>query len=289
MSFGDSKSARELAAMETLRRLHPGYERDVAQFLQVDPAQAYRHVLDVSRLVHSRLPKVLAVVHDRAGGTRRHVGELQGLLAHRAHFLCLSPLPGRCVALELLGEFEGLRLEFSLESDFEALVELLLRVGVGLVHYHHLLGHDAVVKTLAARLGVPFDFTVHDHYSYCPQISLTDDRNRYCGELGEQQCGGCLQRSPPRAAWIYLPGAWTTGLFGAQPFFACSQHGCDEADGAVYARCRCEVCAAHGYQALCRVARASGVGQGFGCTAEGDGDWCAECDQGCRCGGSCGR
>jgi hypothetical protein len=43
---------------------------------------------------------------------------------------------------------------------------------------------------------VSWDFTTHDYYSMCPQISLTDNTDRYCGEQGDGQCKRCLQRSP---------------------------------------------------------------------------------------------
>ena len=39
VSFGESKSPRERAAMETLRRLHPRYESEVMTFVQQDPAR----------------------------------------------------------------------------------------------------------------------------------------------------------------------------------------------------------------------------------------------------------
>ena len=196
ISFGDSKSARELAAMETLRRLHPGYEADVMRFVQADPARDYRHAVDLARLAQSPLSKVLAVTHDRAGGTLRHVTELADTLKQEGHFLCLTPAPGNRVVLEYIGEFEGFRLEFSNDTGFEALIHTLKSAGVGLVHFHHLLGHHPIVQGIPKALGVPFDFTAHDHYSHCPQISLTDHTNRYCGEKGESQCAECLQRSP---------------------------------------------------------------------------------------------
>jgi hypothetical protein len=37
---------------------------------------------------------------------------------------------------------------------------------------------------------------VHDYYSYCPQISLTDESHQYCGERGLTQCHQCLKRNP---------------------------------------------------------------------------------------------
>lgn len=196
VSFGDSKNARELAAMETLRRLHPRYEAEVMQFVQDDPAQPYRHAVDLIRLVHSPLPKVLAVTHDRAGGTLRHVKELAQTLSGQAQCLVLSPLPGGRAALALLGEGEAFQLDFAMDSEFDDLVLLLRSVNVSLVHFHHLLGHHPRVQSLPKQLGVPYDFTAHDHYTHCPQISLTNATNRYCGELGEAQCRQCLQHSP---------------------------------------------------------------------------------------------
>ncbi|MDD2691731.1 MAG: glycosyltransferase, partial [Simplicispira sp.] len=54
----------------------------------------------------------------------------------------------------------------------------------------------ATVKNLPALLGVGYDFTAHDFYSFCPQISLTTDTNAYCGEQGLEQCRQCLRRNP---------------------------------------------------------------------------------------------
>ena len=196
VSFGDSKSARELAAMETLRRLYPDYEAEVMRFIQADPAQPHRHALDLARLTQSPQPKVLAVTHDRAGGTLRHVKELAHTLHSKAHFLVIAPVPGGRAALELLGDSEGFKLEFNMDTEFDDLVHLLRALGVSLVHYHHLLGHHPRIQALPEQLGVPFDFTAHDHYSHCPQISLTNATNRYCGETGVAQCNTCLQQSP---------------------------------------------------------------------------------------------
>lgn len=196
VSFGASKSQRELDAMETLRRLHPDYESAVMRFVAEDPAQPYRRALDIARLKASPLAKVLCVVHDRAGGTLRHVRELATALSPSALMLTLTPVPGERVLLSSAQGTEELALEFQVPGQWDALIALLRDMGVSLVHFHHLLGHSPMVKRLPEYLGVPFDFTAHDHYSYCPQISLTDHRNRYCGEKGIDQCRECLAKSP---------------------------------------------------------------------------------------------
>lgn len=199
VSFGASKSAREIAAMETLRRLHPSYETAVMRFIEQDPAQPFRHSLDLARLANSPLPTVLAVTHNRGGGTLRHVQELAKTLHQKANFLVLTPIPGGKVALERLGQHEGLRLEFNVAEQWDAMIATLQAAKVVQVHFHHTLGHNPRVLGIAQALDVPFDFTAHDHYSYCPQISLTDatsSTNSYCGEKGPEQCQKCLQKSP---------------------------------------------------------------------------------------------
>ena len=196
VSFGASKSPREQAAMETMRRLHPGYESTVHAFVQADPAKPYRLALDIARLKSPGLPAVLFVLHDRAGGTLRHTHELAQQLQNQAVFLTLVPAPDDSVQLKLPSENEAFALQFRLRDQYEELLQMLRHLGVRLVHFHHLLGHAPQVKDLPKQLGVPYDFTVHDYYAICPQISLTDHTNGYCGEQGPSQCHACLRRSP---------------------------------------------------------------------------------------------
>jgi len=196
VSFGDSKSPREQAAMETLRRLHPRYERDVMAFVQADPAQPYRLALDMARIQRTQRPVVLAVLHDRAGGTLRHVRELAHHLEAQAIFLTLKPAPDQCVRLELADQEEGFELFFRLSDQFTDLIAVLKSLGVRHIHYHHLVGHDPLVLDLPAQLGVNYDFTAHDYYSYCAHISMTGSDNRFAGEPAPGQCACCSPQDP---------------------------------------------------------------------------------------------
>lgn len=206
VSFGDSKSPREKAAMETLRRLHPRYEAEVMSFVQEDPAKPYRLALDVERMRAAKLPVVLTILHDRAGGTLRHVRELAAHLSKRAQFLILTPAPGRTVKLQFAGANEGFALQFALEDETDQLLQALTSLGVVHIHYHHLLGHDESVLDLPHQLGVGYDFTAHDFYSYCTHISLTGLDGRYVGDVAPGKCKCC----PPDAAAPYggTVGEW---------------------------------------------------------------------------------
>lgn len=195
ISFGGSKSEREVQAMETLRRLHPRYEADVMNFVARDPARSGRLLIDIARIIEDNKPVILNVIHNREGGTLRHIQELADRLGKLATFLRLSPAPGG-VTLKLEGADEALALHFAIPQDRARLVRTLRQLQVGHVHYHHLLGHSPDIIKLARELEVSFDFTAHDYFSYCPQISLTDHTDQYCGEKGLEQCHQCLKRHP---------------------------------------------------------------------------------------------
>ncbi|MEO7391141.1 MAG: glycosyltransferase, partial [Ramlibacter sp.] len=196
VSFGASKSQREIEAVEKLRVLHPDYDRLVHAFVVADPARTARLAVDLARAGAAGLPGVLAVVHDRGGGTRRHVDELAHYLLDRAVFFSLTPAPGGTVWLERVEPGAGFRLEFALPSELPALQQALRAIGIAHVHYHHVLGHRDEVLGLGDQLGLQWDFTAHDYYTMCPQISLTDSNDRYCGEEGDGQCGRCLKGTP---------------------------------------------------------------------------------------------
>ncbi|MDQ6881261.1 MAG: glycosyltransferase, partial [Pseudomonadota bacterium] len=196
VSFGDSKSAREREAVEKLRRMHPSYDGVVHKFVAEDPARSARLAVDLARIRSRGLPGVLAVLHDRSGGTLRHVGELARHMARRAVFFSLTPVPGGSLRLQLVEPGAGFRLEFSLPGQWQALLDALRGLGVAHLHYHHLLGHRDEVLHLGEQLGVRWDFTAHDYYSMCPNISLTDKTDRYCGEQGDGSCHRCLQGAP---------------------------------------------------------------------------------------------
>lgn len=195
VSFGDAKTERELRAVETLDRLHPGYSAAVHAFVAQDPARNARLLLDLARLTSGHKALVLMVTHNREGGTQRHVRELVQAMADKAVSLVLRPEPGG-VSMSMSGAQEVLRLDYKGPGWMDLLVRHLRLLRVTHVHFHHLLGHEDAVMELPMLLGVSHDFTAHDFYSYCPQISLTDRQDRYCGERGLDQCTRCLMQTP---------------------------------------------------------------------------------------------
>ena len=195
VSFGASKSQREIDAVAKLRRLHPSYDGLVHDFVNADPARTARLAVDLARIRSTGRPGVLAVVHNREGGTLRHVAELARHLGDRATFFWLRPVAGHVVCLEWLEPGAGFKLEFAMPGQWPSLLQALRALPIAHVHYHHILGHSPEVLDLGTHLGVSWDFTAHDFYMMCPNISLTDANDRYCGEQGGQECARCVQQT----------------------------------------------------------------------------------------------
>lgn len=196
VSFGDSKTPREQAAYETLKRLHPEYEALVQEHLRTNPAQAARNAIDKARLRLRTKPCLLMIMHNVGGGTLRHVHELAGWLQGQATVLGLTPLPDHMIRLQWLDRDEGYAQEFHWLTQADEVRALLRELGVCHIHYHHLLGVDPQIMCLPQDLGVSYDFTAHDYYTACPQITMTLADHTYCGEQGPAQCASCLHQRP---------------------------------------------------------------------------------------------
>ena len=54
---------------------------------------------------------------------------------------------------------------------------------------------------------MPFDVTVHDYFTLCPQVNLLPWKEaQYCGEPGRRRCNACIADTPSHGARDIL--AW---------------------------------------------------------------------------------
>jgi glycosyltransferase involved in cell wall biosynthesis len=187
----------------------------------VAPTEEARDPLE--RLRRSPLPRVLFVSHAYGGGVARHIGELASVLEGDAELLLLQPFVKSFVALRGLRAGDGLALWLHAATEWERLIELLQAIGIDRIHFHHIHGLPREILELPARLGCPYDVTLHDHFPACPQYHLVDGRGRYCG--ADPQCRRCLDARP--AQWDLTIDQWRTAfralLVGAQRVIAPSE------------------------------------------------------------------
>ena len=130
-------------------------------------------------------------------------------LGDRADFFPLRRSPGIVVCLELLEPGAGFKLEFALPGQWPSLLQALRALPIVACPLSpHPRAQPPRCWAWERQLGVSWDFTAHDFYMMCPNISLTDANDRYCGEQGERECARCLQRTavPGRIGHVQ-PGA----------------------------------------------------------------------------------
>jgi GT2 family glycosyltransferase/glycosyltransferase involved in cell wall biosynthesis len=195
VSFADTSDGRKRQAQAMMERLHPDYSARVHRHIERDPARPLRIAVDAKRLQTDPRPTILAITHGLGGGTDKHVEELAQALSQQANFLILAPTADEGIEVRWASADGQLRLYFK-EREQGALLTWLRSVGVDRVHLHHTKSLPRRLWSLADELGVPLDFTAHDYYTFCPQVSLTSAQGRYCGEPDESGCTRCLEATP---------------------------------------------------------------------------------------------
>ena len=222
VSFGEA-SARQQAAMRTMISRHPNYPALVSAHIQADPANAFRIAVTARRIRDSGKRVFLSVVHALGGGVAEHARQLAALTGTSAVWLTLRPFsPGACI-LECAHEDFRFSLLLDAQREHETLAAIIRACGTERIHIHHLMEHAAELGWLVQDLGLPFDFTIHDYYTICPQVTLSDEHGRYCGERGEESCNRCMEQRPPRNGLVDISSwrvahAWA--LLGADRVIA---------------------------------------------------------------------
>ena len=172
------------------------------------------------------LPRLLLVTHAWGGGVEQHVNTLIASLSGRARVAVLRPVDSDSVQLVLPGS-ELMRLA---SKSWTPLVNALRGLDFQRLHLHHVQGFPRAILDLNHALSIPFDCTLHDYASICPQNQLVDPEGRYCGEPDDAGCNRCIQQRPH--AWaLDIAGwraAWNATLLRADRVIAPSQSVADK-------------------------------------------------------------
>ena len=197
VSFGASATQLRAAAQEELQRRYPDYHKQVASYVEADPARPWRVAASASRFRLGRRPVVLMVTHALGGGTEKHLLDLCRRYENELRTLVLQPTLHGAVRLWCPDATEDLDLLWDLRAGVEPLAALLRSFGVSRVHIHNTLGLPRSLRQLPRLLEVPVDVTIHDFYFICPRVRLVRRPDgQYCGGPEESRCEECLASAP---------------------------------------------------------------------------------------------
>ncbi|VEA72764.1 Uncharacterised protein [Serratia rubidaea] len=219
VSFAGEQNPRKTRALELLSALHPNYTKDVMDFIARDPAKKARQQLLLRILAKKNVSKVLLVTHKMSGGVTQHIRELSDFYRQQAHFLVLKPeVDGQSVALLLDADGNECHEKFVIDISrgYETLLSLLRFIGVGHIHYHHLIGVPKQLLKLSDDLGCRYDITIHDYYFVNANPSLTKKNGMFAGEEPDIRDRLCNEHYPKPEGmsaiqWRSIYQAWLEG------------------------------------------------------------------------------
>lgn len=199
VSFSASAAHSKDNAMNIIRNKYPDYENIIYSHIIQNAAYPYRVFATAARYRLGNKPVMLFITHTLGGGTERHVQELAATIsAQGVRILVLRPAGDSGeVTLESYDKWDKLKLQLC-SHDVALLAAVLDKFGVSKIHVHHTLGLQLSIESLAAHMGIPYDYTVHDFYSICPRINLLIPKKGYCGAPSPDVCNNCLQIEPKK-------------------------------------------------------------------------------------------
>ena len=198
-SFGAAKTSLVHRNLKILNRLHPGYDKLIAEWQSANPLGPSRRRIDMERWAVAQRGResILFVTHDREGGVLRHVDHRAAMAeADGFRAIICKPATGpnqakKCIIDDVDRSFSNLI--FEVPSELPLVSELLNDSRLSSVELHHFIGHTPEAIAALTSLSAPYEVHIHDYSWFCPRITLTAERNRYCGEPDLRQCSACVQ------------------------------------------------------------------------------------------------
>lgn len=145
---------------------------------------------------------IALIVPQLGGGTTRHVVEMAGAWSRQGFQTLLIETTGRLLSCTVWKNGTAANpFVFPFQEAF--LLRVFRSYHVGLLHFHNMYTLYEPMLSLPERVGLPYVVTLHDYFTICPIIQLTDTTRRYCGEPSEEaKCDSCVtRRSAEELAW----------------------------------------------------------------------------------------
>ncbi len=197
VSFAETQSEHQRHGHKVLTRLYPHYDAVIQQHIAENPARSMRFAVDAALAKRSGLPIIVVINHCRGGGTERHVLDYAKQFTDQAHVYLLTPeYENGPVFLRPFSQPQRAGLVFDPHAQMSKLLDTLRWMGVARLHYHHTIGMPQSILLMPEQLPCSYDVTVHDYYFACPQVTLADEKGRYCGAPDEDGCNQCLTKRP---------------------------------------------------------------------------------------------
>jgi len=194
VSFGYESTQLKSNAQQIIDTRYPEFPKLVQDWVKEDPALDARIRCDMERLKADGSSRILHVTHQLGGGVEQHIQDLaKASWQHgQCQSIALRPWGDEALALAVIGTGADFSKRIYVTEAERPATELIAALGIQRLHFHHYAGLPQWVLSLPEQLGLPYDVTVHDFVSACPQFHFQDSAGRYCGRPAVAGCNECI-------------------------------------------------------------------------------------------------
>ncbi|URN99824.1 glycosyltransferase [Leclercia adecarboxylata] len=190
-SFKDDKIKLMEDGARQLRSDYPEYKKLTTRFHDVEFHLLRSNIRSVLQKDSIVLPRALFVISTTTGGTPQTNLDLMRAISHKYSCYLLRCDKSVIYLSKLvdgeLHSIEEVQLGVSINAlehrseEYDIIVaDILFKHKIELLHIRHIAWHSLNLPYIAKSMNIPVIYSMHDFYSICPTVTLSNESGEYC-------------------------------------------------------------------------------------------------------------
>lgn len=201
-SFKDDKIKLMEDGAKQLRSDYPEYKKLITRFHDVEFNLLRSNVRSVLAKESVVLPRALFVISTTTGGTPQTNLDLMRAITDKYSCYLLRCDKSTIYLSKLInGELQTIEeaqlgvsinaLEHRSEEYDIIIAEILYKHKIELLHIRHIAWHSLSLPFIAKSMNIPVIYSMHDFYSICPTVTLSNESGKYCAGTCNKKSKDC--------------------------------------------------------------------------------------------------
>lgn len=190
-SFKDEKIKLMEAGAKQLRFDYPEYKKLTSRFHDVEFNLLRSNIRAALVEDSTVLPRALFVISTTTGGTPQTNQDLMRAISDKySCYLLRCDKSNIYLSRMVDGELEIIEeikisipinaLEHRSEEYDIVVAEMLYKYRIELLHIRHIAWHSLNLPSISKSMNIPVIYSMHDFYSICPTVTLSNESGEYC-------------------------------------------------------------------------------------------------------------
>jgi GT2 family glycosyltransferase len=201
-SFKDDKIKLMEDGAKQLRSDYPEYKKLTARFNDVEFNLLRSNIRVALEKDSTVLPRALFVISTTTGGTPQTNLDLMCAISDKyscyllrcdKSVIYLSALiNGKLQTVDEIPLSTSINiLEHHSEEYDVTVAEILFKYKIEMLHIRHIAWHSLNLPFIAKSMNIPVVYSLHDFYSVCPTVTLSNESGKYCAGICNNKKKDC--------------------------------------------------------------------------------------------------